>query len=113
MNTTYEFDYILIGILLLGIIIGVYQIFQEKEKVTTPKGIYFFLVIGFLLVVLAVVSNGLFEHKWENRYIFSFLLLKRVSGGWFFRHMCAIGYFFLSLGVELLIVYARNKRTKK
>jgi hypothetical protein len=112
MNISYDFDYILIGTVLFFAIIGAATISNENRKAITIKSMLFFFLSGLLLIVIAVFSNSFVEHSWGKNYIFSFMLLKRVSKGWFFRHICSIGYLSLIISITLLISIVKNKRAK-
>lgn len=106
--TNYDFDYVRIAIISIAIIIGGYLIFSGKEKVTTPKRIYLSIILGFLLIIVSVVLNSLYNHNWDSNYIMAFLLLKKVNyPGKILRD---IGYGILGLGIALLIAFIRNKR---
>lgn len=108
MNLKYEFDYVSMAIVFLGLVIGVYLIFSGKEKVTTPKGIYSSIILGFLLIIISVVFNSFYNHNWDSDYIITFLLLKNVSKS--SKILLNGGYVIVGLGIALLIAFIRNKR---
>jgi hypothetical protein len=111
MNYKYEFDYIGMTIIFLGIIIGAYLIFSSKEKVATPKSIYSTITSGFLLIIISVVFNSLHNHNWGSDHIIAFLLLKNVGKSG--TILLSGGYASVALGIALLIAFIRNKKKKK
>ena len=117
MDINYEFDYIKIGMVTLAIIIGGYLIFSGKEKVTSLKSGYAFILLGFLLIIISVVFHSLYNHNWGGNYIIAFLLFKNVnqklSQLLIFRFICGLGYILVGWGIELLLAFVRSKRDIK
>ncbi|TAL68217.1 MAG: hypothetical protein EPN88_07230 [Bacteroidetes bacterium] len=110
MNLNYEFDYVSITLVFLGIVIGAYLIFFGKEKVT-PKSIYSSIILGFLLIIISVVFNSLYNHNWSSDHIIAFLLLKNVGRSG--TILLNGGYVIVGLGIALLIAFIRNRKKKK
>jgi hypothetical protein len=106
----YEFDYLLMVLIFIAIVFGVYGVVTEKREVMKVNGALFLLVIGMLLIIGAVISNSVVENQWTYRYVTSFLALRIMNENWYFRHLCAVGYFFLSVGIIALIVSVLLKK---
>ncbi len=112
MTTNYNFDYILIGLVLIISVVGIGQIIARGKELQNYKYGVFFMLGGLMLILLSTLANNFFTRQWENEYIIAFLLLKKVSSDWFFRHLCSWGYIFLLFGTTMLCVVAHNKRNK-
>ena|SRR4030042_708451 len=117
MNLNYEFDYIKIGMVTLAIIIGGYLIFSGREKVTSLKSGYAFILLGFLLMIISLVSHSFYNHNWAGNYIIAFLLFKNVnqklSQLLIFRFVCGLGYILVGLGIASFVAFIRNKKKQK
>ncbi|MBI5075873.1 MAG: hypothetical protein HZB62_12005 [Nitrospirae bacterium] len=100
-------DYILIGIIVFGVIGSYIQVMKEKERITISATLLF-LLTGLSLIIVATTANSIFEKKWESEYIISFLMLRRVSEEWFYRHLCGVGYLLSWIGFCLAIAYLRK-----
>lgn len=110
MVANYNFDYILIGLLLIISIVGIVHIFVHGQKLNNYKYAIPFMLGGLLIIVISSIGNSFFENKWGNEYVVAFLLLKKVSSGWFFRHLCSWGYIFFLWGVSMLFVVRLTKK---
>ncbi|MBI5075875.1 MAG: hypothetical protein HZB62_12015 [Nitrospirae bacterium] len=113
MNDLYDYDFIVIGFVLIAGVIGLLKIIQNYRG-TSYKDAFKVAVIlilcGLLFVCFSATMNSFIENNWEKGYLISFLLLREVTKAWFFRHICAIGYIFLILGVTALILATCKRR---
>lgn len=113
MILNYTYDYILIGLVLIGSMAGIIQIIRLRHELNNYKYAIPFILGGLIILIFSTIGNSYFENNWENEYIIAFLILKKVSRAWLLRHLCSWGYIFLFWGTTMLFAVATSKRTKK
>ena len=85
MISEYPQDYILIVIVLIASIVGIMQLFRNRQKFAFYKEAMPFVMGGILLSLFSTIGNCITENHWDIEYIIAFLSLKKVSDGWFFN----------------------------
>ncbi len=109
----YSYDYILIGLVLIGSIILSVQTIIKRKGLNSYKYPFFVILGGLMIISIAASANSYFSNHWEEEYIYAFLMLKRVSHDWFFRHLCSLGYILLIFGITLFFVTVSNNVSNK
>lgn len=105
-------DYFLIGLVVAVSLVGVMQIICKRTERLAYKHAVLFLIGGIAIVSLATTANSIIEHRWALPYVGDFLLLKRVSTDWFFRHLCSWGYIFTAWELAMLYSASASNRAE-
>lgn len=119
MNISYAPDYESILIVLIFSVASV--LYMRKHICDTSfrdavKETIISLLAGLIFVLISTIVNSLIENQWNNNYIISFLLLKKVSNAsdsMFPRHICAVGYVFIIFGIAIISISLLKKRKEK
>ena len=96
-------DYIIIAIIFLLTIGGIITLIKNYREISIKLS-FLLLFIGISFIFFSAIGNSFIEKKWTTSYILSFLLLKEVSKGFFFRHLCSFGYPILSWGIICILI---------
>lgn len=115
MNVSYVPDY---GIIIVALIFSLVGVLYVRKSIygtnsrDVVKEAAVLLPVGLLFVLVSTSTNSFIDNQWSNNYIVSFLFLKTVNNAWYFRHICAVGYIFIILAIEIIIMALLKKQNE-
>jgi len=110
MILNYRYDIVAIGVVVVCGIVGSIRIVASRRELNKYKYAILLILGGLAVILLSIYGNSYFNNRWDSEYIKEFLLFKRVSRSFFFRHICTLGYMFLIWGTTMLFAIMSNKK---